>query len=582
MLTSSALLSLALGTALAQSGPPDRRIPPTVLSEVALLENRFEVALAQDCAAERCYPKGCVYVDHAVSDRGPSASLPGLGLEPVPEPESAQAHLTRARCAFAHEEDIDTEDVAALARRLGTKLSAGWVAVSVSHQPLKTLPEYLREAPEPEVEVDEPEPEPEPKPEPPRSKTRELWEALLPHFWWMLGIGLLTLAGTLLIWALRRVGQPSIEDRMLLAELERGEPAPPPVATVEVDDGVELQDAAWAERLAAMDPSDPDPTIQALVRDLLRSGDLALLAKAVLRYPDTLPRAFPEGGDVASAKLAFAAFLESVDPATLPDDETFFDAWSRRALAASVASQGDARLVRALREEFGAAGLAGVIGQVSARPGALLFALAPPDTQDELQRLLGPAKRSELAEMLLRSNRMDPAETAHLFELVTALRTGAPLPASGTEGVTDRGPTFDAAAAASVLLEGMAGAGRSALFRGARQRSQGALPAWMRGILVSDMLLALPAEARTDLMLGVDVGELAGWLSGLDESARQHLLQELPDTLRTSLRAASLFASREQQLALSARGRAALAAGFQEQLSRLGRSFADVAGGPSE
>jgi hypothetical protein len=544
-----------------------------VLSEVAVLQNRFEVALAQDCAMDQCFSKGCVYVDHAVSDRAPPASMPGFGWGPEPAPEDAQVYLTRAQCAFAHEAEAEADFVGALSRRVGTKLSSGWVAVAVTHQALAPLPVV---EPEPELE---PELEaPAPLPPPPRSAVRELWDALLPHVWWMVGLGLLTLASTLLIWAMRRVGQLSIDDQMLLAEVGRGpvDEGRLPVATVEIDDAVETQTALWTSRLEAIGPEAPDLEVQALLRELLLSGAQPLLAKAMLTFPDTLPRAFPEGGDVASAKLALAAYLKRVDPEELPGDAAFFRELNKHAVAASIATQADARIVRALQDDFGAAGLVRVVRELSARPAALLFALAPAVTRDEMLRLFDAERVTALADMLLRSNRMDPAETTHLFGVLEALRAGGTLPADPGLPVTDRGPVFDAVGALSGLLESTRVEVRAGLFREARARAGGALPDWTRGVLVSDMLLALSAEARADLMLGVEATQLAGWLSLVESSRRSALVSQLPSTLQTALRASSVFRSRAEQLALAEAGRRSLAAGFGEQLVRSGQRYEDV------
>ena len=106
-----------------------------------------------------------------------------------------------------------------------------------------------------------------------------------------------------------------------------------------------------------MDPENPDPEITALVRELLLAEELDLLTKAVLTFPDTLPAAFPSGGDVAAAKLALATHLKTHAKESLPDDAAFYTRLSRHALAATVSTQQDARVVRSLREDFGAAGL---------------------------------------------------------------------------------------------------------------------------------------------------------------------------------------------------------------------------------
>ena len=83
-----------------------------------------------------------------------------------------------------------------------------------------------------------------------------------------------------------------------------------------------------------------------------------------------------------------ADYLKSADLDGLPSDEEFFAALERHALAAALATQSDAEMVRNLREDFGAAGLAALVAQLPPRRGALLFALTPAEAQHELVRLL--------------------------------------------------------------------------------------------------------------------------------------------------------------------------------------------------
>jgi hypothetical protein len=371
---------------------------------------------------------------------------------------------------------------------------------------------------------------------------------------------------------------------MLLAELGRGGADEPTPVMVEVDPAfdeeafVAQEDAAWRERLGA-DPGS-DPEVRELVRSLLRSRDFDLLAQAVLRFPATLPAAFPAGavgGEIAAAKVAFSEHLKGVDADALPDDATFFRSLNRQALSASVAAQPDAATLRSLHEDFGAAGLGDLLGGLPPRPAALLFALAPAAVQDELVRMLEPSQLAAMAEMLLRSNRMSQGESQYLFEVLTAARAEAPLPPLPTTSrVTDRGETFDAQAPLSVLLEALHPDRRAALFQGALDRSHGSLADWTRGILVSDMLMVLHAEARADLFLGVDVEPLAAWLSLLDREVSARLLDGTPSAVRGSIQASSFFPSRSQQFALAARGRAQLASAFQAQLARLGLPYSHV------
>jgi hypothetical protein len=587
----SALLLLTMLSAQAKApAVPRREIPPAVLVELQDLEHRFELALGQDCDAERCFSRGCTYVDHAVADQPRRASLPGLAEESGPGSSTPQAYLTKAQCGFAHEAALEPGDTQVLTRRLQAKMSGGWTVVSVSATPLPELPEYLRDAPAPEVvepeAVEEAPPPPAPEPEWSAAVAgRELWNELLPHFFWMLGIGLVTVASGMLIWAWRKVGRASLEEQALYAQLMQGdggaEPTPEPTAAAEADADAEDMDArvaaqaaAWTERLSAVDPADPDPELQALVRALLRAGEVPLLAKAVLRFPDTFPAIFPRGGDVATAKLALADFLKTADLAELPTDEEFFAALDRHALAATLATQSDAEMVRNLREDFGASGLAGLISQLPPRRGALLFALAPAEAQHEMVRLLPEGRLGPLCQALLASNRMDDAESAWLFGAVRAARGDGEMPvAPEPELVTDRGVEIDAPGALSLLLPHVPEDTRRAATTGALQRFHGTLPAWYRDILVPDMLTALPAEARTDLLLGVDVDALSAWRSTLRDADRALLDGSMPTSLRASVEAAGRSESPEQQVALAAAGRAAVAKGLQAQLARAGVPF---------
>ncbi len=577
------LLALLVAGASAQdAGPPKRTIPPSLLGDLETVQERFELALAADCDRKLCYSKGCSYVAHTVADRPPASSLPGLGAEAGPGAVVPQAWLTQARCEFAYEGSIEANDARALARRLQTKVSSGYTTVDVGSQALPPLPLALQDEPP----ITEPPPEPPPAPPPPPEPLRELWLALLGHYFWMIGLGLVTLCAATLIWAWRRLGRESIEERALLADLEREaaadkqedepEAVEAPAASKIEDEALAGKVAGWRLRLQVMDPLRPDPELQAMLRDLLRAGQLPLLAKAVLTFP-TLPKVFPSGGDIASSKLALGEYLKTADLAALPSDAELLEALNRHASAAALTSQRDADVVRSLREEFGSGGLVALIDEVPARAGALLFALAPSELHQELVHLLSPIQMTEMAEQLLLSNRMDPAETEHLFALLrTAGDPGSAPTAPAPADVSDRGFPFDAPGALSALLPRLSPAERAPLFATALKRFGGSLPSWYAEILVPEMLFALADEARADLLLGVDGEALAAWLSLLEPSVAEQVLAGAPGALQASVRAASGFSSRARQVALADRGRRELARGFQAQLARDHVRFEDV------
>jgi hypothetical protein len=573
------LLQLVSSNAYAASpAVPTRQIPPEVLVELQLLENRFELALAADCDPALCYSKGCVWLDHAVADQPRSSSMPGLAQEPGPSAVDAQQYLTRAQCSFANEPTLESANAQALVRRLQTRLTRGWTVVTVDHE---VLPPLLPVTPVEAEPAAPPVPEPAPPPAPEEwtaaAAGHELWDTLLPHFFWMIGLGLATTAAATLIWAWRRVGRASVEEQALLAQLSMPEPAPSADAGTGAEDAagdadrafVAEQEASWKTTLESMDPDHPDPELQALVRERLRAGDLPLLAKAVLRFPEHFPAIFPNDGETATAKLELAELLQTVDAAALPGDLEFFTALQRHALAATLSSQPDARIVRSLREDFGAGGLVELIGQLPARIGALLFALSPPVEQHEMVRLLSVTQIAGLCQQLLRSNRMDPSETRALFEILRGAHGEGGLPIGLPTGeITDRGVTFDAAGALAVLLPSLPPRDRAAVFDDALRRTHGSLPAWTRGIVTADMLFTLSPESRADMLLELELEPLAAWLSLVDTDSRARLLDGLPASLRASIQAASVFPSRTRQLSLAGRTRREMARGFQHQLAR--------------
>ena len=140
-------------TASTQAPLPRSLVPGAIALEVSLLERTFEAALAADCAPERCFPKGCVYVRHQTIDQPRSGSLPGLPVEQGIGSAPAQEYLTEARCEFTHERSINPKDIQALVRRLELRLSRGYRKVAVVPQSLEPINKSLAEptvAPEPE------------------------------------------------------------------------------------------------------------------------------------------------------------------------------------------------------------------------------------------------------------------------------------------------------------------------------------------------------------------------------------------------------------------------------------------------
>ena len=589
------LILLFTVPALAQPEPPaklpDRQIPPAVLAGLRALDSQFTRALAQDCAPERCFAKGCLYVDHTIVDQPPAGSLPGLGLQPGPGSVEKQIFLTNVECSFAHEKSVRARDARALATRLTAKLSRGWTKVEVTYEPLQKVSNFLRESPDP-IEPPPPAPATVASQAPVSDvvaaapvtavdwdgdvAARELWVGLLPHFSWMIGLLLFTIAALLIIWAVRRLGRRSIEEEMLLAQVDDDdEPDAAPVveASPEADaqSVIDARHTAWRTRLDAA--PEGDPVLHALVADLLRTGEQGMLAKAVMLFPDAFPKAFPRDGAHASAKYTLAEYIKTADPSKLPADEAFFDTLDRYALASALTAHPDTELIRTLHDEFGATALVDLVTALPSRYGALLFALAPAAMQHESIGLLSQRQLHDLIGQLLRSNRMDQVQIDYLLRVLEASRDNAALPEPPRGAISDRGAEFDAAGALSILMPRLEPAARGALVTATVARHNGRLPSWITDVLHAEMLTRLSTETCADLLLSVPLEALAAWLSLQPGDAAARVTQDAPTALQQALLATAPPASPGSLYALASEARAALSDGLRPALRRDGLAF---------
>ncbi|MBE2250726.1 MAG: hypothetical protein IAE78_14410 [Myxococcus sp.] len=573
--------------------PPQRTIPPQIVLEVRELERQFDQALLRDCAPERCSSKGCVYREHLAVDLPSSnSSLPGLGTNEGPGAVAAQLYLTQARCEFTHEKSVPARDVEALSRRLEQRLSKGFLRVVVSRQVLEPISPSLAESPPPKE--DKPpekkeEPKVEPAPPPPAKwdaevAVRELWQALLPHFSWMIAVFLATLATMVIIWASRRLGKETLEEKAMLAQLtnppEKKDEPPPEKAETPADADaafVTEQQTAWARRIAEAPLEKDDALVGHLLREWLRQGELPMLAKATVLFGDRMSLAFQHDATLAPRKAELAQFLKTMDAAALPTDAQFFRTLNQNAVAASLLAQPDTEVYRSLQDEFGSAALVQMIEKLPPRQGALLFALAPLDKQDEVARLLPYPLKVGVAHQLLQSNRSSKQERAALFDAVGNAREGKPLKnghAHAMPDVVDQGQEFDAAGALSVLLSHLEDADRRSLFEQAL--SGDGFPGWYENILSPQMLLRVPAEQRADLLLEVDVKGLAAWLSLQPSARREAFVGQLSSSVQTALKASMSFGSRAEQLELARKGQAELVSSVRRRIARGAVTFPEL------
>lgn len=600
-----ALAALPSG-ALAQAPLPQKHIPASVLMELRMLESQFDVALGHDCAPERCVSKGCVYGDHMVLDTPRSSSLPGIAQSEGPGSVPPQEFLTQARCDFAHEKSVAPRDALALVKRLEQRLSRGWLRVTVGHQILEPISADLGVSPKSAETEPAPKAEPAVAPQPPAAwergvAARELWLKLLPHFFWMIGLVLATVAGLVFVWALRRLGRETVEEKALQAQLASGAladakkpDAEPPAQEPPADAGrpaipldKDAEEAAfanaqrqiWRERIAHSELGRDEGAVMAMLRQWLKAGELDLLAKSIVVFGDQLTLAFPADGELAVRKVELADYLRTLDERKLPSDAEFFRTLNHHAISASLLAQPDAATYRSLQEEFGGVGVAHLIGSLPPRHGALLFALAPADLQREVARTLAPEVRLQVVGELLLSNRISQEEQAHIFQALDAARLGKPLPPPpppAQNRILDRGREVDAPGAMSVLFPLLDAHSRQALFDEALQRSSGELPHWYQDIFFPEMLLKVTPELQADLLLDVDIKGLAGWYSVQHPAWQESFIGRLGASMQNAVRANMSFESRADQLRMARRGHVELVAALKRAVARGKVSFTEL------
>ena len=591
-----ATLGLLASSAHAQATAqmvPQNHVPPSVVMEVRALDREFGAALSSDCAPERCVSKGCAYADHVTIDLPRTASLPGLGnTEAGPGSVPPQEYLTEAVCQLAYEKSVADRDVRALKHRLEQRLSKAWLKVTVVPELLEPVPAALRESPTPPPP---PLPPPAPAlddkapPPPPvwdaSAAVHELWNTLLPHFAWMIALMMVTISALLFIWALRRLGRESVEEKLLASQLTAQEPTTSEKSAVadaalDAEKAIAAADAArddvfvleqerlWTERIAQSDPQDAGDALP-LFREWLRAGEHDLLAKAVFVFGDHVSKAISADAELAMKKMEFAEYLRDVDEKDLPPPSEFFRRLNHHAVSSLLLSQDDVQIYRSLVEEFGSHGILRLTESLDPRYGALLFALVPFDAQRGAVQIMAPEFRIALADKLLESTRISREEMAYLFDVLRAARKGDELPKPPARNkVVDRGREMDAAGALSVLLSRIDPQDRAALFQRAIARFGGALPQWYENIVFGDMLLKLPDELRNDVLLDVDVRALAGWLSVQDPKWADAFVQGLAPSIRAALSGNRPSSSAREQMQQARRGHAELASALKKQAAR--------------
>lgn len=545
-----------------QVNVPAVQIPPGVMAELKQLETRFESALAQDCPGETCFSQGCTYLAHETVDKPRDRSLPGLADKSAgPGSVAAQEYLKAARCEFSAEATLGQNVVEVIKQRLRRKLSAGFLTVTVVSRELPSIPQ-----PTPEDTAAQGSPVPgafepsELKSMPTETAWLQFWNHILPHFWWMIGLLLLTFCVSLIIWSLRRLGKTTIEEQLLLAELAQeksGAESAAPAGTAgkagSAASGGAVVAGGGVDQGAAADPSvehaewnrrfQEQPALFSRIwTSFLMSGRVDLAARLALHFA-------PQGQGVpvlmSGRNLEVARYLESSDPSALavaPD--LFQELRKHHAVSALLASEG-ADLIRRVQSELSASGFPELLEWAGLRTAAVVFSWLVYPEKCTAVRNLSSENVFNLASYFMRSERIDLRDYEEVRNLLDALAAGQrPVPTAPPGGKRSSdsavvwGEPLDSGEALSALFSSQKAADVQN-FLARWQKENGLLPEWMSGCVTPGRLLALPQERRKEVVLQLSPAECRAWMRTLNPDQAEALLAGLPETYLASVRASA-------------------------------------------
>lgn len=549
------LVSLTLAfscwqVAMAQIPVPQVQLPPSIIAELKRVESKFENALAQDCPGEKCFSRGCNYLSHETVDKPKSASLPGLG-DPQAGPGSApaQEYLKAARCEFAFENTLAARDIAALQRRLEQKLSVGFLMVSISPKPLPPLPESLRATPAAAQAAPAPAPDQNAgkaselaKQSPDWNAStalRELWLQLLPHFSWMIAIVLTTLAALTLLWAWRRVGKETLEEKALLASLQGGaqESNTSDIPQTEVAASTDPEPPVKPKSLReVMEKIHSRPEqLTSVVKHWLDEKNYAALSKALFVFGDAATEALAKVENMAIEKSELAAFVNTQRPEELPSDELFAESVEKTLVSSRIETLPDVGLYRSLARDFGPQGLARLLSEMPPRLSAISLAILPRTTQSQVVSLFDQNTKVGAIRSLLTSNRASAEDIGTTLDFTRAALAGRDLPKGRTEAAGfERGRPIDTSNALSVLLASLPAKERKDFILEEAKKGSLAQSAQVFSSFVffPEMLLKLSRETRSSLFLDVEPRDLFVWMGRLSSQLKAKLMEDIPATLQ--------------------------------------------------
>lgn len=521
------------------AGVPKEIIPEKVSQELAALDERFHKELYSECRQGNCFAKGCNYVAHkTVSKRG-DVALPGIytgrDLTTGGEPQS---YLTAARCHYSFEGILDKAIIADFDKRLAQKLSVGFLRVRITSQELPPQHRELLATPEalagqaPQQDMAE-------------QMAKDAWQRLAPALPWLAGLIAATGCFLLGLWAFRRLGQESVEEQILAQQMrQQAEQEAQEQNAKDEERRLEKQRQAELERRLADYEDDPS-LMKRIAHHWLAAGKFQELGMAVRRFGSRGHALLGDELELHAKREAFADFYRDQQSHLPPaESDSFVAALDDCAAELCGLGQDPMEVFKNFTRSYSAADLAEMIEMMPTPIAGLTLAYVPPKQLAAVTKALSTESTEVVKALvvhLLKDNRMGRNLYAAAKDWLLALQDDkTPLTDSAVLESCHGGVEFDVSLPLSHLLATLPSAERQRLFSEAKHAHRGTLPRSATAVCYPELLAALPADVRNNILLEQDLDSLRVWYQQLDRGElKQRILAKAPATVVASLNSGS-------------------------------------------
>ncbi|SMF71099.1 hypothetical protein [Pseudobacteriovorax antillogorgiicola] len=496
---------------------PKEKIPAEMLMQVRELDLAFQNLLRQECPQETCVYRGCVYQRHEVVTMQANRSLPGLstGTRDQVKGNEPQYFLSRARCEYAYETSLSKDDVANLDRRLAAKLSKGILKVSMKAIPLPDAPRFAAE--------DLP------------SQSQTILEKFIEkHF----DTGVLALLGLvtilILIWAFRRLGKDSLEDKLRYMQLKKeiesdsGKSEEKPEEQVSLDERISGLRSYFSE-----DPK----RLQNIGRHWLEERNFEALAYTSHVLAKTDLAILPDDLDLIQAKIAFQNYMKREFTYDSVQLESHVKELENQVGTLSAQLDDRTELFHDFFQGSHGKGLADICQSLPADAAATILVLAPDELQREASAYLGENQTYGIALRYLRSPLFSEQDLGDAEQVIRSAMAGEAVQLAPRAHQVDFGVRLTIVEPLSQMMAKMSQDNRDRLWQDARAMNGNRLPNWAAGIFYPEMLDKLDDQQVKALCLECDAKRLAPWFaSELDLTRQERLLEIVPESYGKALR----------------------------------------------